>query len=123
MWRSTCTSRRSRRRSRASAAKRRGPGRPRGSTTRRGPGRPPGSTTRRKSTNGRRQRSRRGGTRAEQALRVIRENPGITVSELGNKLNIKQKNYLYRVMNQLQSDGAVTKTGQGIHREVERRRR
>jgi hypothetical protein len=94
--------------------KRRGPGRPRGSTTRRGPGRPPGSTTKRKSANGRRRRSRRGGTRAEQALRVVRENPGISVSELGDKLNIKQKNYLYRVMNQLQSDGAVTKKGRGF---------
>ena len=62
---------------------RRGPGRPRGSTTRRS--RPATSTT----------------------------NPGITVSELGRKLNIKQPNYLYRVMNQLQSDGAVSKSGKG----------
>jgi hypothetical protein len=92
---------------------RRGPGRPRGSTTRRGPGRPPGSTTRRKSSNGRRRRSRRGGTRAEQALKVVRENPEITVSELAGKLNIKQPNYLYRVMNQLEGDGAVKKTGRG----------
>jgi hypothetical protein len=93
-------------------AGRRGPGRPKGSTTRRGPGRPKGSTTRRKSANGRRRR-RRGGTRAEQALKVVRENPGITVSELGGKLNIKQPNYLYRVMNQLQSEGAVAKQGKG----------
>jgi hypothetical protein len=92
---------------------RRGPGRPRGSTTRRGPGRPAGSATRRKSSNGRRRRSRRGGTRAEQALKVVRENPEITVSELAGKLNIKQPNYLYRVMNQLESDGAVKKTGRG----------
>jgi hypothetical protein len=92
------------------------PGRPRGSTsatgTRRGPGRPRGSTTRRRSTNGRRRR-RRGGTRAEQALKVVRENPGITVTELASKMNIKQKNYLYRVMNQLHADGAVTKRGRG----------
>jgi hypothetical protein len=93
---------------------RRGPGRPRGSKGRRGPGRPPGSTTRRKSANGRRRRSRRGGTRAEQALQVVRENPGVTVSVLGDKLNIKQKNYLYRVMNQLQADGAVKKEGRGF---------
>jgi hypothetical protein len=92
---------------------RRGPGRPKGSTTRRGPGRPKGSTARRPSTNGRRRRRRRGGTRADQALKVVRENPGITVSELGGKLNIKQPNYLYRVMNQLQADGAVTKQGKG----------
>jgi hypothetical protein len=89
---------------------RRGPGRPRGSTTRR---RPSTSTPRRKTTNGRRRRGRRGGTRAQQALKVVRDNPGITVSELGRKLNIKQPNYLYRVMNQLQSEGAVTKSGRG----------
>ncbi len=90
---------------------RRGPGRPRGSTTRRA--RPAAGTTRRRSGNGRRRRTRRGGTRADQALKVVRENPGITVSELARKLNIKQPNYLYRVMNQLQSDGAVTKSGRG----------
>jgi hypothetical protein len=93
---------------------RRGPGRPRGSTSaRRGPGRPKGSTTRRRSTNGRRRRGRRGGTRAEQALKVVRENPGITVSQMAGKMSIKQPNYLYRVMNQLESDGAVSKTGKG----------
>ena len=89
------------------------PGRPRGSTTRRRPGRPRGATTRRRSTNGRRRRGRRGGTRAEQALKVVRDNPGITVTELASKMNIKQKNYLYRVMNQLEADGAVTKRGKG----------
>jgi hypothetical protein len=93
--------------------RKRGPGRPRGSTTRRGPGRPRGSTARRRSTNGRRRRGRRGGTRADQALKVIRENPGITVSEMAKRMNIKQPNYLYRVVNQLQSDGAVTKQGKG----------
>ena len=89
---------------------RRGPGRPRGSTTRR---RTSTSTARRRSTNGRRRRGRRGGTRAQQALKVVRDNPGITVSDLARKLNIKQPNYLYRVMNQLQSDGAVSKSGKG----------
>jgi hypothetical protein len=96
-----------------SAAGRRAPGRPRGSSTRRGPGRPKGSTTRRRSPNGRRRRGRRGGTRADQALKVVRENPGITVSEMAAKMSIKQPNYLYRVMNQLESEGAVTKTGKG----------
>jgi hypothetical protein len=96
-----------------SATGARRPGRPRGSTTRRGPGRPKGSTTRRRSTNGRRRRGRRGGTRADQALKVVRENPGITVSEMAGKMSIKQPNYLYRVMNQLEGDGAVTKSGKG----------
>jgi winged helix-turn-helix DNA-binding protein len=93
--------------------RRRGPGRPPGSGKRRGPGRPPGSTTRRRSANGRRRRGRSGGTRADQALKTVRENPGITVTELASKLNIKQKNYLYRVMNQLHADGVVTKKGRG----------
>jgi hypothetical protein len=92
---------------------RRGPGRPKGSTSRRGPGRPKGSTTRRRSANGRRRRGRRGGTRAEQALKVVRDNPGITVSQMAGRMNIKQPNYLYRVMNQLESDGSVKKTGKG----------
>jgi hypothetical protein len=98
-----------------SAAGRRGPGRPRGTSARRGPGRPKGSTTRRaSSSNGRRRRrGRRGGTRADQALKVVRENPGITVSEMAGKMSIKQPNYLYRVMNQLEGDGAVAKTGKG----------
>ena len=43
----------------------------------------------------------------------MRENPGITVTELASKMNIKQKNYLYRVMNQLAADGAVKKQGRG----------
>ena len=91
--------------------RRRGPGRPRGSTTKRGPGRPRGSTTRRRSANGRRRR--RGGTRAAQTLKVIRDNPGITVSEMAKRMSIKQPNYLYRVVNQLQADGSVTKQGKG----------
>jgi hypothetical protein len=86
---------------------------------RRGPGRPPGSTTTRtraSSGNGRRRRRRRsGGTRADQALEVVRQNPGISVSELGDKLGITQKNYLYRVMANLQEDGAVRKEGKGFH--------
>ena len=84
---------------------------------RRGPGRPPGSrsTTRRPSTNGRRRRrGRRGGNRADQVLKVIRENPGISVSEIGDKLGMKQKNYLYRVVGNLQSEGAVKKQGRGF---------
>lgn len=78
---------------------------------RRGPGRPRGSTS--SSSNGRRRRRRRGGTRSEQALEAVRQNPGITVNELSERLNIKHKNYLYRVMASLQSDGAVKKEGRG----------
>jgi hypothetical protein len=87
-----------------------------GAPRRRGPGRPPGSTTRRASSgNGRRRRRRRGGgNRADQVLKVIRENPGISVSEIGDKLGMKQKNYLYRVVGNLQSEGAVKKQGRGF---------
>ena len=86
-------------------APRRGPGRPRGS----------GSSSRPAPSNGRRRRRRRsGGTRADQALEAVRQNPGITVSELGDRLGIAQKNYLYRVMANLQEDGAVRKEGKGF---------
>jgi hypothetical protein len=88
--------------------RRRGPGRPRGSGAGAG-------ATRRRSSNGRRRRRRRGGTRAEQALAVVRDNPGITVSELAPKVGIPQKNYLYRVMNGLTDDGLVRKKGRGYH--------
>ena len=76
----------------------------------RGPGRPRGST----SGNGRRRRRRRkGGTRAQQALDVVRQQPGVSVRELSEKLGVKHPNYMYRVMNELQSDGAVKKEGRG----------
>jgi hypothetical protein len=79
-------------------------------------GRPPGSTNRPATGNGRRRRRRRsGGTRADQALEVVRQNPGITVTELGDKLGVTQKNYLYRVMANLQEDGGVRKEGKGFH--------
>jgi hypothetical protein len=86
------------------APRRRGPGRPRGS----------GSTSRASSGNGRRRRrGRQGGTAAEKVLGVVRQNPGITVSEVGNQLGYTQKNYLYRVFHNLTEDGAVKKEGKG----------
>jgi len=78
-----------------------------GIDARRRPGRPRGA-----GGSGRRRR-RRGGTRAEQALNAVRQQPGVTVNELADKVGIKQKNYLYRVMNSLESDGAVRKEGRG----------
>jgi hypothetical protein len=76
----------------------------------RGPGRPRGST----SGNGRRRRRRRqGGTRAQQALEVVRQQPGVSVRELSEKLGVKHPNYMYRVMNELEGDGAVKKEGRG----------
>ncbi len=79
-----------------------------GIETRRGPGRPRGSGSAR-----RRRRRRSGGTRADEALQAVRQNPGATVGQLAEQLGVKQKNYLYRVMNGLESDGAVRKEGRG----------
>ncbi|MBO0768857.1 MAG: winged helix-turn-helix transcriptional regulator [Solirubrobacterales bacterium] len=101
---------------------RRGPGRPKGSTNgsasatasssgsgsgsgsaksqsrRRGPGRP---------------RGRRGGnTRANQALELVRSNPGITIPQIAESLKI-EPNYLYRVLPKLVSDGQVKRDGAG----------
>jgi len=74
-------------------------------------GRPRGSAAGSGGT--RRRRRRRGSTRGDEALALIRQNPGATVSELAQMMNISPPNYLYRVMANLQSDGAVTKQGKG----------
>jgi ribosomal protein S25 len=63
---------------------------------------------------GRRGRPRGSGERAAQAEKLVRENPGITISELAKKMKIKP-NYLYRVMPQLQKDGKVRKRDKGWH--------
>jgi hypothetical protein len=76
---------------------------------RRGPGRPRGSS----SGGTRRRRRRSGGSRGDQALQLVRQNPGATVSELAGMMNISPPNYLYRVMATLQSDGSVKKQGKG----------
>lgn len=84
-----------------------GPGRPRGATgaagrtrARRRPGRP---------------RGRRGGnTRANQALELVRSQPGITIPQIAESLKI-EPNYLYRVMPRLVADGQVKRDGQGWH--------
>jgi hypothetical protein len=89
---------------------RRGPGRPRGSgatsssTRRRSSGRRPGRPRGRRS----------GGTRATQALELVRKQPGITIPEIAENLKI-EPNYLYRVMPRLVADGQVTRDGQGWH--------
>ena len=75
---------------------------------RRGPGRPPGSSA--KNSSGRRRRRRRGGTRADQAVKLIAENPGITASQIAERMKIKP-NYLYRVLAGLEQEGKVSKDG------------
>jgi predicted transcriptional regulator len=60
-------------------------------------------------------RGRRGAnTRADLALELVREKPGITIPELAQAMNI-QPNYLYRVLPRLASDGQVKRDGQGWH--------
>jgi hypothetical protein len=69
----------------ASAPRRRGRGRPRGS-----------------------------GTRAKQALELVRARPGITIRDLSEAMGI-HANYLYRVMPTLESEGQVVKRDKGWH--------
>jgi hypothetical protein len=98
--------------------------------TRRGPGRPRGSSSRAATTaattsprakgaspragQGRRGRPKGGGKRATEALTHITAQPGITILELARKMGIKQ-NYLYRVLPTLEQAGSVTKQGRGWH--------
>ena len=76
------------------------PGRPKGSTSK-GPGRPAGT---------RRRRKRRGGTRADQAVKLIEQQPGISASAVAKSMKIKP-NYLYRVLGDLEKEGRVKKDG------------
>jgi hypothetical protein len=96
----------------ALAGARRGPGRPPGSATtgRRRPGRPAGTGRRPGRPRGRRS----GGTRANQALELVRNQPGITIPQIAESLKI-EPNYLYRVMPRLVADGQVKREGQGWH--------
>src|SRR5688572_20498515 len=63
---------------------------------------------------GRRGRPKGSGTRALQALELVRARPGITIPELAEAMSIKQ-NYLYRVMPTLAEQGQVVKSGRGWH--------
>jgi len=78
-----------------------------GRVGRRGPGRPPGSGN---AGTARRPTRRRRNTRADQAVRLIKANPGITAADVAKKMRIKP-NYLYRVLGDLQKEGRVKKSG------------
>jgi hypothetical protein len=70
-----------------------------------------------RSSNGRRRgrgRPRGSGTRAKEALNLVRTRPGITISEMADAMGI-QANYLYRVMPTLESEGQVVKRDKGWH--------
>jgi CRP-like cAMP-binding protein len=55
-------------------------------------------------------RRRRGGTRIDQALKLIGEQPGISAKEIAESMKIKP-NYMYRVLGQLEKDKQVVKKG------------
>jgi hypothetical protein len=76
-----------------------------GKSVRRGPGRPRGATRRR----------RRGSTRADQAVKIITDSPGIKVSEIGKKMKLNHPNYLYRVLPELEKEGRIKRKGNGYH--------
>jgi hypothetical protein len=100
------------------AVRRRGPGRPRGSATSKTTAAAPAAASAARKPAGapaRRAGRRKGsGTRAAQALSLVRGQPGITIPELAAKMNIKQ-NYLYRVLPGLEQEGKVGKQGRGWH--------
>jgi hypothetical protein len=84
-----------------------------GRSGRRGPGRPRGSAAG-SGTGTRRRRRRRGGTRGDQAVKLVKKNPGLTASDIARQLKIKP-NYLYRVMSELEKEGRVKKRGREYH--------
>jgi transposase-like protein len=82
-----------------------------GKVTGRRPGRPKGSTSKASAPKaGRRRRRRRGGTRGDQAVELIKQNPGITASDIAKSMKIKP-NYLYRVLSDLEKQKKVKKKG------------
>jgi hypothetical protein len=80
-----------------------------GGERRPGPGRPRGASTAPK------RRRRRGGSRADQAVKIIGDNPGIGVADLGKRMHLKAPNYLYRVLPDLEKEGRIKKKGKGYH--------
>ncbi|HEX3608201.1 MAG TPA: winged helix-turn-helix transcriptional regulator [Solirubrobacterales bacterium] len=90
------------------------PGRPPGSGKKRGPGRPRKTATASTSTAAPRRRRRRGGTRADQAVALVEQNPGISASAIAKQLKIKP-NYLYRVLGEMEKEGRVKKKGREYH--------
>ncbi len=59
-----------------------------------------------------RKRRRRGGTRSDQALKLVAKRPGITGSQIAVRLK-SDPNYVYRVMGGLVAEGKVKKDGRG----------
>ena len=87
----------------------RGPGRPASRAPAKRGGRPATKRSAAKRTT-----ARRSGGRADQALDVIKANPGITIPELADKLGIRP-NYLYRVTAGLQKERKIRKRGRAFY--------
>jgi hypothetical protein len=87
-----------------------------GGKAKRSPGRPKGSGSSTSTGRGRKaggpkkRRRRRGGTRADQAVQLITDQPGISASDVAKTMKIKP-NYLYRVLGDLEKEGRVKKDG------------
>lgn len=64
----------------------------------------------RRSSTGKPRRKRRGGTRADEAVKLIADKPGITASDIAKAMKIKP-NYLYRVLSDLEKQKRVKKKG------------
>ncbi len=77
-----------------------------GGPPRRSPGRPRGSKTQRPG----KRRRRRGGTRLDQAVEMVKKEPGISAADIAKGMKIKP-NYLYRVMDEAVKEGRVRKDG------------
>lgn len=75
---------------------------------RRGPGRPRAAASAGKARG--RRRGRRRNTRSDQAVKLIKANPGIGASDIAKQMKIKP-NYMYRVLGDLQKEGRVKKDG------------
>jgi len=93
-------------------ARKRGPGRPKGTATKAAAAAKPARKAR--AGKGRAGRRKGSGTRALEALSFVQGQPGITIPELAAKMGIKQ-NYLYRVLPGLEQENKVQKQGRGWH--------
>ena len=82
-------------------------GRPKGSGAKKSRAKKSGAKKAKGRTTRRRSRS---GTRADQAVKLVENNPGISASEIAKKMKIKP-NYLYRVLGELEKEGRVKKKG------------
>lgn len=71
-----------------------------------------GAATTTRGSSRRRGRPRGSGKRAQQALDLVKNQPGITIPELAKAMSI-QPNYLYRVLPSLEQDGKVRRKDKG----------